>query len=115
MTYSKHLFSLFLMLLIITTLSRCIALTDYEEGPLLSLDGALSFKAFVNKTDKHAPNHNLVVLTEEVQKGGQTYELETGASDTMKWAMGWYNDSTLLLQSSDIGNLIVPTQGPVIP
>ena len=31
-------------------------------------------------------------------------QVQTSASDRMKWAVGWFDDSTIVLDSSDIGS-----------
>lgn len=85
------------------TLTACGLLTDYKEGPFKSPDATLEISAFVNRTDNTKPNYAKVVLTVFDKTNNQTSILETGIGDAMKWAVDWYNENTIVAQSSDIG------------
>lgn len=82
--------------------SGCL-LSDYSEGPLLSPDEKYSLTASVNRTNTNSSNYGLVVLEVYDLEDSSHLTLNTRIGDIMKWSVGWYNDSIIVAQSSDIG------------
>ncbi len=91
--------------LLTLTLIDC-SFSDYESNLIKSSTGHFEIKATVNKTDKNSNNYDVVVIHLYNKENNKTLtELNTGAGDTNKWAVGWTeHGDTIVLQSSDIGN-----------
>lgn len=66
--------------------------------------GVWSVTASINESKSDPRKYLCVVLdVEDVTTGDHIHRVQTSASDTMKWAIGWYGDDTIVLHSSDIG------------
>ena len=89
--------------LLILILNACSPQTNYKSDPILSPDSNLNLSAYVNRLDNSEPNFALVVLSVEDKKNGQITDLQTRLGDVMKWAIGWYDNNTIVAHSSDIG------------
>lgn len=93
----------FQAILFIIFLNACSPLTNYKEDGIVSPDSNLELSAFVNRTNTEKPNFARVVLTVSDKTTGQSTELLTQIGDAMKWAIGWYDNNTIVAQSSVIG------------
>ena len=86
------------------TLASCFY-NDYESESIKSPTGNFEIKATVNRTDKNVDNYADVIIHILDLENNKVIELNTGAGDFSKWAIGWTKlGDTIILQSSDIGN-----------
>jgi outer membrane biogenesis lipoprotein LolB len=85
---------LFFKLMAIFMLLGCS--TKSENKEIISPNGTLRLKAYVK--------NNFVFLEIYTAKGKKLYVTNTNASNRHNWNIEWYNNDTILLRSSDIGN-----------
>ncbi len=71
--------------------------------PIRSPNGKLTLTASINDA-KDAANFLCVVIDVTDANDAVVGQVQTSASDRMKWAVGWFDDSTIVLDSSDIGS-----------
>ena len=82
-------------------LSGCSG-TGSEEAT--SPDGQLKVRTEISN-DEAGPTERLCVVLIFEDPEGKEKRFQTGASDTMKWALAWHDPDTLILYSSDIGTI----------
>ncbi len=68
-----------------------------------SPNGSISVRTEISG-DEAGPTKRLCVILIFEDSKGSIKRIQTGASDTMKWALDWHDDDTLILYSSDIGS-----------
>jgi hypothetical protein len=91
-------------LLLTLTLTSCF-FSDYESEKIKSSTGNFEIQATVNRTDNNAENYADVIIHLFDKNNKKLTELNTGAGDANKWAIGWTKSGdTIVLQSSDTGN-----------
>jgi hypothetical protein len=69
-------------------------------------DGQLVPQPSPNKAYVLKPSIDAMIVKATIVRatdGGVVGTIDTRASDVMAWAMGWYDDETIVLDSSDIG------------
>ncbi|MHA7843920.1 MAG: hypothetical protein ACX93I_11405 [Winogradskyella sp.] len=92
------------LILLTLTLKSCF-FSDYESELIKAPTGNFEIKATVNRTDKNTDNYADVIIILFDKENNKLTELNTGAGDANKWAIGWTElGDTIVLQSSDIGN-----------
>ena len=80
---------------------------------MISPDGKYSLTANVNRSELGHSNYGMVVLDLYNLEDSSHFMLNTRIGDMMKWSVGWYNDSTVVTQSSDVGTrawLVIGTE-----
>jgi hypothetical protein len=77
----------------------------YVSVPVYSGDGSSVIIPTINY-DKEDASAWLCVHIEirDVQSGKSLYQVQTHASDRMRWSVSWVNNTTIRLDSSDIGS-----------
>ena len=91
-------------ILLILTFTNC-HLNDYKSDRIKSSTGNYAIQATVNRTDKNMDNFADVIIHIFDNNGKKLSDINTGAGDANKWAIGWTKSGdTIILQSSDIGN-----------
>ena len=71
--------------------------------PIASPDGSMTLTPSVNQS-KAAPTKYLCVAFDIHDKSGALlHTVQSNASDVQKWAIGWFDNTTIVLYSSDIG------------
>ncbi|KAA9338211.1 hypothetical protein F0P96_05025 [Hymenobacter busanensis] len=69
-----------------------------------SPSGEYSLKIDLNKDKTARTKYDCILLTLYDKEGKEITKLQTGASNNMKWAVGWYsNKDTIIVNSKDIG------------
>ena len=48
-------------------------------------------------------NSNSIIIIDVSDNAGRTWTIDTRASGRMRWSLSWLNDTTIALESSDIG------------
>ncbi|MBX7149711.1 hypothetical protein K1X76_11620 [bacterium] len=93
-----------IFLVLVLTLDGCGKTSTVEILPSPSSQYVLKTDINLNKTDK---TKYLCVKLYLLDKNGVELDfIQTGASDTMKWAVGWMGDvDVIVLNSADIGTL----------
>ena len=71
--------------------------------PIESPDKEHVLHLSVNQSQADPTRYLCVKIDVQNQSGQITHTIQTPASDGMKWAVGWLNDSTVVLNSRDIG------------
>lgn len=79
----------------------CSSPTDC--APIKSPNGSLTLIPSVNQSKNDLTKYHCVAFDITDSTGARLHHVQSGASDRMKWAIGWFNDSTVILYSSDIG------------
>jgi hypothetical protein len=54
------------------------------------------------KMKSHYDSESIIII-EVSDNAGQTWTIDTRASGRMRWSLSWLNDTTIALESSDIG------------
>ena len=57
----------------------------------------------VNQSKADPTKYLCVAFDVHDKSGGLLHAVQSNASDTSKWAIGWFDDATIVLYSSDIG------------
>ena len=105
MLYTSYQMKCNLTLILLTLTFTSCFYGDYESEKIKSSTGNFKINATVNRTDKNADNYADVIIHIYNKKNEKLTELNTGAGDANKWAIGWTElGDTIVLQSSDIGN-----------
>jgi len=83
-----------------------------RSGPRVatSPDGELEVRTEISG-DEAGPTMRLCVVLIFEDSEGREKRIQTGASDTMKWALDWHDSGTLILYSSDIGTTAYDLDG----
>ena len=71
--------------------------------PVASPDGAMALTPSVNQSRADATKYLCVAFDIHDGTGTLIHSVQSSASDTQKWAIGWFDDKTIVLYSSDIG------------
>ena len=90
-------------LLLVATLSGCFGSTPAALTPLSSPNGSLALTPSVNHSQNDPTKYLCVAFAITDSTGTRVHYVQSGASDTSKWAIGWYDEATVVLYSSDIG------------
>lgn len=91
------------MLLVFVTLSGCSASRSDDMAPIKSPDGSLTLTPSVNTSNSDPTKYLCVAFDIFDSSGSRVHHVESSASDRMKWAIGWFDDRTIVLYSSDVG------------
>ena len=92
------------IVLFLLVFSSCF-LSDYQSEMMASPSGKFKVQATVNRTERSADDYAEVVIHLIDSMDNKMVEINTGAGDANKWALGWtVEGDTIVLQSSDIGN-----------
>ncbi|MFO0914577.1 MAG: hypothetical protein U0795_16585 [Pirellulales bacterium] len=92
-----------LVVLAISLAFGCSGSTHSDLAPISSSSGTRTLNLSIN--DSHDAPKGYLCLRYSVKDGAGTViaTVQTHASTVQKWAIGWYDDSTIVLDSSDIG------------
>jgi hypothetical protein len=91
------------LLLLVIALSGCSRSTADPLAPVKSPNGSLTVTPSINQSKADPTKYLCVALDIADSSGKPMHHVQSGASDRMKWAIGWFDDSTVVLYSSDIG------------
>ena len=100
----------FILIAIWAIISLNISLTachfnDYKSKSILSPSGHFKIITTVDRTNKNSSDYAEVIIRILDKNNHELAEINTGAGDAQKWAVGWTSSGdTIILQSSDIGN-----------
>jgi hypothetical protein len=72
-------------------------------NPIVSPVGAMTLTPSVNQSKADPTKFLCVAFDVHDESGGLLHSVQSSASDTSKWAIGWFDDATIVLYSSDIG------------
>ena len=93
-----------ILAIMIVAFTNC-HLNDYKSGKIKSSTGNYLIQVTVNRTDNNSDNYADVIIHIFDNNSKKLFDLNTGACDANKWAIGWTKTGdTIILQSSDIGN-----------
>ena len=77
----------------------------YIPDPVYSPDGS---KVIIPTVDFNKENQDTYLLIhikiEDAESGEALFQVQTRASDRMRWSVSWLDNDTFLLDSSDIGH-----------
>lgn len=76
---------------------------EYVSVPVYSSDGSKVMIPSVSYNKANAGYLNVHIEIHEVRSGKTLYQVQTHASDRMKWSVDWLDANTIRLNSSDIG------------
>ena len=94
---------LILLTLISLLFAGCFGSSSSALSPIQSPDGNLILIPSVNRAKSDLTKHLCINFKINDGSGSTLHEIQTGASDIQKWAIAWFDDSTIVLYSSDIG------------
>ncbi|MBO9703447.1 MAG: hypothetical protein J7604_24775 [Sporocytophaga sp.] len=87
------------------TFTSCF-FSNYESERIKSPTGNFEIKATVNRIDENSDNYAKVIIHLYDKTNVELTEINSGAGDFNKWAIGWTESGdTIVMQSSDIGNM----------
>jgi len=72
--------------------------------PINSPTGKLTLSTWINGSKDDPTTHMCVAFDMTDATGAVVGQVQTSASNNSKWAIGWLDDSTIVLDSSDIGS-----------
>ena len=93
-------------LLVLAAITGCgspFGSTSTALKPIASPDGTMNLTPSVNQSKADPTKYLCVAFDIHDATGGLLHNVQSGASDIQKWAIGWFDDSTIVLYSSDIG------------
>ena len=70
---------------------------------IASPSNAMTLTPSVNQSEADPTKYLCVAFDIHDKSGGLRHSIQSSASDTSKWAIGWFDDATIVLYSSDIG------------
>lgn len=76
---------------------------DEDFKPIPSPSGEYELRASIRVSSPDHGGVGIIMLSVSKPNGTQIDQVSTGASNNMKWAIGWLDDDTIVLYSSDIG------------
>lgn len=71
--------------------------------PIASPNGSMNLTPSVNQSEGDPTKYLCVAFDIHDKTGGLLHSIQSSASDISKWAIGWFDDETIVLYSSDIG------------
>ena len=71
--------------------------------PIASPSGAMTLTPSVNQSKADPTKYLCVAFDIHDKSGGLLHSIQSSASDIQKWSIGWFDDVTIVLYSSDIG------------
>ena len=71
--------------------------------PIASPDGTMTLTPLVNQSKADPTKYLCVAFDVHDKSNTFLHQVQSSASDIQKWAIGWFDDSTIVLYSSDIG------------
>ena len=71
--------------------------------PIASPDGLKTLNLSVNQSEVDPTKYLCVMFELRDKSGNLLHTVQTSASDIQKWAAGWFDDTTIVIYSSDIG------------
>ena len=96
--------------LLLLVLSGCMRYAPTPLGsppaaltPISSPNGELTLTPSINRSKQDATKYLCVAFDITDSSGTSLHHVQSSASDGMKWAIGWFDDFTIVLQSRDIG------------
>lgn len=95
----KYLFQIALLV----TVAGCLGSGPHALAPIPSPNQSLIVTPSVNRSQSNPTKYLCIAFDITDVAGGRLHHVQTSASDRMKWALGWYDDATVVLYSSDIG------------
>jgi hypothetical protein len=94
-----------LIVILSLLLVSCTFLGDYKSEKIPSPTGKYYLITSVNRRDKSKSDYAGVIIHLYASTGQLLSDLNTGAGDFSKWAIGWDSATDLIVVfSSDIGN-----------
>ena len=76
----------------------------YVPKPLYSPDGTKVIIPIINFNKEDQDKYLLVhIKIQEIKSGETLFQVQTRASDRMRWSVNWIDNNTVILNSSDIG------------
>jgi len=77
----------------------------YVPDPVYSPDGSRVIIPTINFNKEVYDTYLLIHIKIQDTRSGETlFQVQTSASDRMRWSVAWIGDDTVLLDSSDIGS-----------
>jgi hypothetical protein len=77
---------------------------QYVPKPVYSPDGTRVIIPTINFNKEDQDKYLMVHIKIQETKSGETlFQVQTSASDTMRWSVNWIDNNTVILKSSDIG------------
>jgi hypothetical protein len=97
---SSVIFSVFVLIAIVWAV-----LDSQAPEQVYSPDGSKVMIPMVNSNKDNYDSYLLVYLEiKDTQSGETLFQVQTRASDRMRWSVDWIDDNTVKLNSSDIGS-----------
>ena len=96
-------FLLILALVMFTSCDAPFGSAPSALKPIASPSGTMTLTPSVNQSKADATKYLCVEFDIHDKSNKLLYHVQSGASDIQKWAIGWFDDSTIVLYSSDIG------------
>lgn len=88
---------------LLCTVTGCFGSPGAALGPVASPNGDLIVTPTVNELKADRTKYLCIAFTVSDANGKQLHQVQSNASNTMKWAIGWHGTDTIILYSSDIG------------
>lgn len=102
----------YILVILIVCVCSCLRTTMPPEF-LPSPSGLYKLKVEINKSKADKTKYDCILLTLFDSSGRQMTQIQTGASDNMKWAVAWYPDKdTVIVNSRDIGIYAYKVENP---
>lgn len=95
---------LFAVIWVVLALYVFTGVHRYVPDPVYSADGS---RVIIPSVDYNKNNHDVYLMVhievQDTKTGKILFQIQTRASDRMRWSVGWVDDNTVKLDSSDIG------------
>ena len=93
----------FALFTIASLILGCSGAPSVALRPIPSPSRTYTVTPSINTSTKDRTRYLCVAFDVTDNSGATVGHVQTGASDGMRWALGWHDDGTIVLYSSDIG------------
>jgi len=112
MNKPKKIFFVFFGILGLITITLIALVLFFEQGstrikpdPVYSADGSKVIIPIINSNKADSTSYLLIYLEiKDIQSEKTLFQVQTRASNRMRWSVEWLDNNTVLLDSSDIGS-----------
>ncbi|REK18613.1 MAG: hypothetical protein DWQ42_19545 [Planctomycetota bacterium] len=84
-------------------ISGCFGSPPAALKPVASPDGTWVVTPSVNRSKADRTTYLCIAFEVTDAAGNPLHQVQSNANDRMKWALGWYDNDTIVLASSDVG------------
>lgn len=93
----------YLRFLVCLLLVGCVRSNNPDLAAIVSPDGGLRLQPSMNESQSDPSTFQCVAFEVVDESGAVLHHVQTGASGKKEWAMGWFGETTIVLDSTERG------------